>query len=70
MSAPIRFIGLALFAWAGVRAASLGLLPGMTALVPPASAGPARATSAAMVSQPAPPEAYPPAPFAPYSQPA
>lgn len=66
MSAPIRFIGIALFAWAGVRAASLGLLPGMTALVPPASAEPARASSAAMVSQPAPPEAFAAQQFAPY----
>lgn len=66
MSAPIRFIGLALFAWVGVRAASLGLLPGMTALVPPASAAPVRATTTAMVSPPAPPEAYAAAPYAPY----
>lgn len=53
MSAPVRFIGLALFAWVGVRAASLGLLPGMTALVPPASAQPLPRASAAMVSTPA-----------------
>jgi hypothetical protein len=30
MSAPIRFIGLGLIAWMGVRAATLGLLPGFT----------------------------------------
>ena len=53
MSAPIRFIGLALFAWVGVRAASLGLLPGMTALVPPASAQPLPPSSSALVSTPA-----------------
>ena len=69
MSAPIRFIGLALFAWVGVRAASLGLLPGMTALVPPASAKPMPATSAAMVSQPAPQEAFAPAPYPAYTLP-
>ena len=69
MSAPIRFIGVALFAWAGVRAVSLGLLPGMTALVPPAAAGPARVTTAAMVSQPAPPEAFTAVPYAPYAPP-
>ena len=69
MSAAIRFIGFALVAWVGVRAASLGLLPGMTALVPPAAAEPAPARSAAMVSPPAPPEAYAAPPFAPYSPP-
>lgn len=84
MSAPIRFIGLALFAWVGVRAASLGFLPGMTALVPPASAKPAQPIAAALVSQPAPPEAfaapthpsyphaaypYPPQPYAAYAYP-
>ena len=69
VSAPIRFIGLALFAWVGVRAASLGLLPGVTALVPPASAEPLRPSSAAMVSQPAPQEAYAAAPNAGYPPP-
>lgn len=68
MTAPIRFIGVALLAWAGVRAASLGLLPGMTALVPPASAEPVRATSAAMVSQPARPEGFAEPPYAPFAQ--
>ena len=32
MSQSIRFIGVALFAWAGVRAISLGLVPGTQAL--------------------------------------
>ena len=72
MSAPIRFIGLALFAWVGVRAASLGLLPGMTALVPPAAAQPVAGAATAMVSTPdmaqhfaAPdPAAYPASPYA------
>ena len=38
MSAPLRFIGVAILAWAGIRAASLGLFPGVTALAPPAAA--------------------------------
>ena len=58
MSAPIRFIGVALFAWVGVRAASLGLLPGMTALVPPAAAQPRQHATAAMVSTPASPQSF------------
>lgn len=67
MSAPIRFIGLALVAWVGVRAASLGLLPGMTALVPPAAARtPSPPSAAPQVSAPAPAEAYAQQPYAPY----
>jgi hypothetical protein len=38
MSASIRFLGFAVLAWAGVRAASLGLLPGTQQLTPAASA--------------------------------
>jgi hypothetical protein len=38
MSASIRFLGFAVFAWAGVRAASLGMIPGVDALTPAASA--------------------------------
>ena len=38
MSASIRFLGLAVVAWAGVRAASLGILPGTGALTPAAEA--------------------------------
>jgi len=32
LSKSIRFLGLALFAWAGVRAVSLGIVPGAEAL--------------------------------------
>lgn len=38
MSASIRFLGFAVLAWAGVRAASLGLIPGTEGLAPPAEA--------------------------------
>src|SRR5690606_9901260 len=38
MSASIRFLGFAVLAWAGVRAASLGLLPGTASLTPTAEA--------------------------------
>jgi hypothetical protein len=38
MSASIRFLGLAVLAWAGVRAASLGLFPGMDGIAPVARA--------------------------------
>ena len=74
MSASIRFLGLAVLAWAGVRAASLGLLPGMegiapvaraatTAGLPPAAA--ARPQAALMAgTSPLPGTAYPA--YAPY----
>lgn len=53
MSAPLRFLGLAVFAWVGVRAASLGFFPGQTALVPVAAAAPvASAGVAASRSEP------------------
>lgn len=47
MSSSVRFIGYAVFAWAGVRAVSLGLVPGtgMLAIDRPAEAA-ARSTSA------------------------
>lgn len=38
MSASIRFLGFAVLAWAGVRAVSLGLIPGTDQLTPPAEA--------------------------------
>jgi len=38
MSSSIRFLGLAVFAWVGVRAASLGLIPGISAFAPAAEA--------------------------------
>ena len=61
MSHSIRFLGSALFAWVGLRAISLGLVPGLQALavdVPRAApesraAGPApQASGAPLVSQP------------------
>ena len=38
MSASIRFLGLAVLTWAGVRAASLGLVPGVDGFAQPAAA--------------------------------
>jgi hypothetical protein len=38
MSASIRFLGVAVLAWAGVRAVSLGLIPGAASLAPVAEA--------------------------------
>ena len=38
MSASIRFLGFAVLAWAGVRAVSLGLIPGTEGFAPPAAA--------------------------------
>ena len=38
MSSSIRFLGLAVLAWAGVRAASLGLIPGIASTITPAAA--------------------------------
>ena len=38
MSASIRFLGFAVLAWAGVRAVSLGLIPGTEAFAPTAEA--------------------------------
>lgn len=77
MSAPLRFLGFAVFAWAGVRAASLSLFPGATALVPAAAAAPAppaRSESMAMSAEPPPGFAqagypYPPYPYAPSAYP-
>lgn len=43
MSSSIRFLGVAVLAWAGVRAVSLGMFPGLTAsLAPPAEAATTR----------------------------
>ena len=43
MSSSIRFLGLAVLAWAGIRAASLGMVPGLaTGFAPPAEAATAR----------------------------
>lgn len=64
MSAPLRFLGLAIFAWAGVRAASLSLFPGATGLVPPAAATGAPDLAARSVPTAA------PDPAGPYQHPA
>jgi hypothetical protein len=43
MSSSIRFLGVAVLAWAGARAVSLGMFPGLTAsLAPPAEAATTR----------------------------
>ena len=49
MSASIRFLGFAVLAWAGVRAASLGLLPGTASLAPTAEAATRPAAAEALV---------------------
>ncbi len=62
MSASIRFLGFAVLAWAGVRAASLGLIPGTQALAPAAAAATTPAPPAiaeARFTPPAPPMAEP-----------
>ena len=71
MSASIRFLGFAVFAWAGVRAASLGLIPGTEAFAPAAEAATTAPLPPVAQSQfPAPAPASPPAaagsPYAPY----
>ena len=72
MSASIRFLGIAVLAWAGVRAASLGLIPGTQSLTPPAEAATPPTTRLARsevpATPPAPPSLQPPAlsPYAPY----
>ena len=75
MSQSIRFLGLAVFAWAGVRAVSLGMVPGAEALafdavssrpaspaVTPTTLPPIEPASAAAPPSPYPvyPTAYPP----------
>ena len=73
MSASIRFLGVAVLAWAGVRAASLGLVPGLDGMAPVARAATTagaqqRQAAAAAQSLPAPgasslpSTAYPPYP--------
>lgn len=84
MSNSIRFLGLAVFAWAGVRAASLGLLPGTEPIATSATAGtlpegtgippivPTRFEPPAPVAEAYPPQAYYAAyggPPAPYARP-
>ena len=59
MSNSLRFLGLAVFAWAGVRAASLGFFPGSTSIAPqpPAAAVPPIAQT--MFEPPPPPDPVP-----------
>jgi hypothetical protein len=64
MSNSIRFLGLAVLAWAGVRAASLGLVPGIERFAPAAEAATTPLVAAAR-SEPPPPPIAPPA-MAPY----
>ena len=77
MSASIRFLGFAVLAWAGVRAASLGLVPGTqnlsqraeaaTRTAPPQAALVEPGTSLPMASAPQPAGVYPPyEPYGPY----
>lgn len=74
MSASIRFLGFAVLAWAGVRAASLGMIPGTDMITPAAEAATAplggMETRSQYVSAPAPaaPAApgYPPYPYPTY----
>ena len=68
MSASIRFLGLAVLAWAGVRAASLGLIPGIGGFTPPAAAATTPITPIARTEPPAPPPVMPAPPAAgPYA---
>lgn len=68
MSASLRFLGLAVLAWAGVRAASLGLIPGTKDLAPPAEAATAPIAAVARTELPPPPPSMPPGPAAsPYA---
>jgi len=59
MSASLRFLGLAVFAWAGVRAASLGLFPGSTAVVPPAKPAALPPVAQTQFDPPPPPDPVP-----------
>jgi hypothetical protein len=59
MSASIRFLGFAVLAWAGVRAASLGLIPGTQAFAPPAEAATTPVQNEARTEMPPAPPAMP-----------
>lgn len=68
MSASIRFLGLAVLAWAGVRAVSLGLIPGTEAFAPAASAATTPIPPPMAEAQFTPPMAAPmAAPVGPYA---
>jgi hypothetical protein len=70
VSASIRFLGFAVLAWAGVRAASLGLIPGTDDLAPPAAAATIPYARVAQTDFPPSPPPMPPgpalSPYAPY----
>ena len=68
MSQSIRFLGMAVFAWVGVRAVSLGLVPGPQARAFDAPAKAAPAPIAATRFPPIDPVAPPPAPGLPPGQ--
>ena len=59
MSNSLRFLGLAVFAWAGVRAASLTFAPGSTAIVPVAKAAVLPRVAQTQFDPPPPPDAVP-----------
>ncbi len=59
MSASIRFLGFAVLAWAGVRAASLAFAPGSTSAVPSAQAAALRPVTTRF-DPPPPPDPLPP----------
>lgn len=68
MSASIRFLGLAVLAWAGVRAASLGLIPGTHEFAPPAEAATTPVQAVARTEMPPLPPPMPTGPAAiPYT---
>jgi len=60
MSASIRFLGFAVLAWAGVRAASLAFAPGSTSAIPAAQAAAIRPVTPTRFDPPPPPDAMPP----------
>ena len=65
MSASIRFLGFAVLAWAGVRAASLAFAPGATAAVPSAQAATVKPVTPTRFDPPPPPDALPPQAYYP-----
>ena len=59
MSASIRFLGFAVLAWAGVRAASLALVPGSISPVPAAKTAAIRPVAPTRFDPPPPPDPVP-----------
>ena len=60
MSASIRFLGFAVLAWAGVRAASLAFYPDATAAAPSGDAAALRPVTPTRFDPPPPPDPLPP----------